>query len=407
MSTVPSVTTYSKEQELPLGRTRVSRPNLVVNFGSSRVHEVSTNLDKLEVSLHFRFLDRSVFDRFSELKSEVQQGMKPSIAVHFDEQSKVEKTFQWNLQRAGTRLHPYVLKSGDITLLLSSRSYDSPIPNAKIEIGSVSCQAGGFVLYRQLLEWLEVFGFEVHKEIVSRVDLAADFLGVSFSELPLDEKSRWISRGIDFLPHYKHWRLTGISHGSSRLLLRAYDKSLELKRNKTKEAFFYNLWGCKKGTPVTRVEYQLRRVVLKDFGLPVNTVKELQQNLDSLWQYLTHDWARFMDKPVDRDNKNHKQAPLSDFWKMVQDVVFRVSSQKNWRSIKKNLHKNLTALKDQARGCLLNFAAAAGHDVHDFDGIISTCVDVLSSDLSSFMRERFSDFKKLFLVRRNECRLCF
>ena len=190
-------------------------------------------------------------------------------------------------------------------------------------------------------------------------------------------------------------------------MLRIYDKSLELKRNKTKQRFFYDLWNCPKRTNVTRVEFQLRRVVLKDFKIPVNTVAELSQNLDSLWQYLTQDWARFAANKVDRKNKNHKQAPISDFWKMVQDVVFTSRSPKNTRCIKKNLHKNLNALKDQARGCILNFAAAAGHDVDDFDGIIQTCIDVLKDDLATFMRDRYSDFYKLFKVRRNECYVWF
>ena len=52
------------------GRTRISCP-----------HPVVTGLDKLEVTLHLRIFDPRIFDRFALLKAEVQQGMKPAIAI--------------------------------------------------------------------------------------------------------------------------------------------------------------------------------------------------------------------------------------------------------------------------------------------------------------------------------------
>lgn len=386
------------------GRTRVSRPYQVVKSG---LEGVCCGLDKLEVTLYFKIENDSLFERLSRLKSEVQLGMQTAIPVSFSDSRIGRQFMKWNLQRTGTKLYPYVLKTGDVNLLLSSRSHTSPISNGKIEIGSVSCHEGVFRLYEKLITWLSVHGLVVHREVVSRVDLCADLLGQSISEYPIDDGDRWISRGVSFDPHYKHWKLTGISHGSSRLMMRIYDKALELKRDKTKEHFFYTLWGVPKKTPVTRVEFQLRRVVLKDFEEPVDTVSELQNNLDGLWQYLVCHWARFADAPVDRKNKNHKQATISRFWKIVQSLVFVVKSPPNWRSLKNNLHKNIRVLKDQAFGCLVSLAAAAGKESHDYDGIICEWMDILSWELKNIMENDASKFHRLFDKRVNESYLGF
>ena len=388
------------------GRTRISCPHVVV-----------TGLDRLEVTLHLDFSNRSIFEKFAFLKAEVQKGLKKSVPLSFDQ----SKHFTWNLQRVGTKLYPYVLKSGDVSILLSSRSWDSPIPNCQIEIGSVTCHEGAFSMYYHLLTWLEDYGMRSQKATVSRVDLCADIIGLSYDELGCDEKERWISRGHNFVPFcdshetglfgetemsfrafYYLWKLTGIHLGSSRLMMRIYDKSKELRRNKTKQAFFLNHWQCSEDTPVTRVEFHIRREVLKQFKTPINTPTELNQNLDGIWQYLVQDWARQTEKPVDRENKNHKQSKISAFWKYVQSAIFCREMPKEVRERVKSLHKDIEALKVQARGCILNIAVAAGHDVSDQDGIIATCRDVLAKSLRKFMKEKYTDFVKLFEQRTNE-----
>ena len=388
------------------GRTRISCP-----------HAVVTGLDRLEVTLNVLIKNPSIFEKFALLKAEVQKGMKKSIALSFDQ----SKDFTWNLQRTGTKLYPYVLKSGDVTILLSPRAWDSPIPNCQIEIGSVSCHEGAFAWYYHLVSWLEDYGMKAMKAIVSRADLCADIIGLSYDDLGCDEKERWISRGHNFVPFcdsretglfgesemsfrafYYLWRLTGIHLGSSRLMMRIYDKSKELKRNKTKQAFFLDHWQCSEDTPVTRVEFQIRREVLKQFKTPINTPSELNHNLDGIWQYLVQDWARQTEKPVDRANKNHKQAKTSAFWQYVQAAIFNVEMPPATREKPKSLHKDIEALKVQARGCMLNIAAAAGLDVYDHDGIIAKCRDALSETLSRFMKEKFNDFAKLYAQRTNE-----
>ncbi len=377
------------------GQTRISCPPQVV-----------IGLDTLEISLHLSIQDYSIFDKLSFCKKEVQDTFNSSVAFNFGS----KEFFKWNLQRTGTKLYPYVLRSGDISLLLSSRKGDSTIPNCKIEFGSISSHNDVFEIYRMLLAWLHCYGFTVRKEIISRVDLACDCIGVSINDIHVSSGDRWITRARKFSVFYEDWNLTGIMLGKGSMALRIYDKAIELKKDSYKAMFFYNLWNLSltddSEIPITRVEFQFRRDVLKQFAIPVNTVKELQKNIDTLWQYASSKWARLTNSSVDRKNKNHQRSESSPFWKIIQSVIFNLPSSPNKR-LKNVVCKNLKSLRDQARGCLLNVVAAAGHDPADFFGILATVQDIVSQDFSEFMTDHYSKFFKKFNVRLNECYVGF
>ena len=377
------------------GQTRISCPSPLVS-----------GLDTLEISLYLNIEDYSIFEKLSFFKKEVQTTFNSSVAFSFH----TKEYFRWNLQRTGTKLYPYVLRSGDISLLLSSREGDSTIPNCKIEFGSVSSHNDVFGTYKRLLKWLTVYGFTVRKEVVSRVDLACDCIGTPIADTFVSSPERWITHARKFNIYFMDWNLTGVMLGSGSMALRVYDKALELRKDSSKAMFFYELWDLSltdaSEIPVTRVEFQFRRDILKQFAVPVNTVHDLQKNLDTLWQYACTKWARLSDSPVDRKNNNHQRSESSSFWKQIQSVIFNFPSFPNKR-IKGIVSKNLKALRAQARGCLLNVAAASGHDPDDFFGIIATVQDVVSQDFSEFMSDRYSEFVKLFDVRLNECYVGF
>ncbi len=372
------------------GQTRISCPPQLV-----------TGVDKLEVSLHLNISSYTVFEHLSFLKKEIQTTLAASGSFNF----KSKEFFSWNLQRTGTKLYPYVLRSGDVTLLLSSRDPDSIIPNCQIEVGSVSCQDDSFHTYETILKWLKIYGFTVKEEVVSRVDLSVDCIGTPIDGNGFSRPDRWISRARKFSIYYEDWNFTGIMLGKGNMAMRIYDKSRELKKDKVKALFFFKLWNISpedaESIPVTRVEFQFRRPTLKEFKVPVTTVKQLRKNMDSLWQYACQDWARLSCQSIDRKNNNHQRAVISEFWQKIQSVVFNFPTPQNIRR-RKNLTKNIIALREQARGCILNLAAASGHDVDDFFGIIKTCTDAVADDLAAFMSDRYSDFVKLFEMRRNE-----
>lgn len=384
----------NQDAATPGGQARISCPPQTAN-----------GLDKLELSLWLHAGKSSLFERFAKLKEEVQGSFNSSAAISFLHND----FFTWNLKRSGTKLYPYVFQSGDITLMLSSRSHTAKIPNCKIEIGSVSCQENAFGIYRELIMWLRSYHFNIKNEIISRVDLASDFLNCDIATLEVDNKNKWITRAVKFSTYYENWDVSGIMLGKGNIAMRIYDKTLSLKQDATKAKFFFDRWGCHDETPVTRVEFQFRREVLKEFIIPVNTVSDLESNIDTIWNYATHDWTRQALENVDRINGHQDRAELSDFWKLVQEQSFHlpVKNRLKNRRYKEILHKNILALREQARGCLVSVAAAMGHDCEDFFGIITTCIDVVSSDMAEFMADQEVKFKSLFKTRLNECYVGF
>lgn len=364
-----------------------------------------SGVDKLEISLYLQIGKPEIFSRFARFKEEMQQGFSDSLPVDFLQGDY----FSFNMKRMGTRFFPYVFQSGDVRLMLSSRGPGSKLPNCQIEIGSVSCQKDFYRIYNELINWLFSYRFVVVKEVVSRVDLAADFINVDIRQLDIDNKYKWISKARKFAIYNEGWEVTGVMVGRGDFVLRIYDKTTELKKNQEKGNFFRSVWGCDEDTPVTRVEIQVRREALKEFAIPLDTVRDLKQHSDSLWKYATFEWSRFAAHYVDRENRNQDKARLSMFWTMVQDVNFHLPVKcdlKNFR-YKKNLHKNIQQLKDMVRGCMISIAAAAGHTVDDYFGIIATCVDVMSADVAEFMADKQVQFRKLFKQRRNECYIGF
>jgi hypothetical protein len=388
MQSIPSNENPCKKDSTSAGgQARISCPPQIV-----------TSLDKLEVSLWLSHENYDLFDSLSRKKKDAQELELPFIPVNFGD----ENLFNWNLQRTGTKQYGYVLRTGDIILQLSPRGSDGNFPNCRIEIGSISCQEYHIRIYDRIIKWLKLYGFKREKELVSRVDLASDYIGVHIDEMSLALREKWISRARKFGVFYEGYDLTGIMLGKGDICLRVYDKQRELIQNKTKQEYFLKLWKCEEYTPVTRIEFQFRRPVLKEMKIPVNSVFDLEKNVDTLWQYACKDWARLAKISVDKKNNNQMRSTISDFWKSIQGVFFSFPAVANFRQ-RETLTKNLIALREQARGCILNLAAAVGHDLDDFDGIIKTCSDAITDDMSSYMTNKYNKFATLFKVRRNQC----
>ncbi len=382
------------------GQTRISCPSVVVN-------SIHPGIDTLQVSIHANIQNYSIFDDLKFFKKQLQAGFGTSLPFNFGE----KEFFKFNLQRIGTKFYPYVLTSGDITLLLSSRSSDSQIPNIKIEIGSISSQDNLFQNYSLILAWLKVYGITVEKEIISRVDISVDCIGTKIKSLDICNQDKWISRARKFSVYYENRKITGIMLGKGQIALRIYDKSYELQKDLIKSNFFQKLWKIPtdldlKDIPVTRIEFQFRRSFLKELAIPVTNIQDLKKNIDSLWQYSTKKWARFSKNIVDRNSRNQDKAKTAKIWKKIQNIVFNFPSLPNKR-IKKNLVKNLIALRAQARGCLLNLVAACGHEPDDFFGIMDTVSTAITNDFADFITNRYNDFAKLLNQRQRECYIGF
>ena len=370
---------------------------LLVN--SIKVHR---GIDTLKVSFYADWTDLAEYENLLETKELLQ-------ATEFELSSPISIGFlKFNLHRSGVRFYPLRLSCGDITLLLSKTVSTASRPTIRLEIGSLTSQTDLLNTIAAIKLWFDQNGINIVREVVSEVHLAADFIGQAIELLDFTNEDQWIHKASSFTVHNHNRKLSGVSIGKGDIMLRIYDKVLELQSAHHKQEVFSDLWGVEysKDLNVTRVEYQLRRPVLKDFTDSehckegVTTVDDLLKGLSALWLYCTVDWARFVKTIVDRDNNNQSQALISDFWSIVRSVVWQ--SVYNLRRTKKMKHKNITALRAQARGIMMSVVSFFVRDPEDIEEIVSRSNALLEADLREFYKDEEKFIKRMY-QKQNEC----
>jgi hypothetical protein len=367
---------------------------------ATELERVHRGIDFVKVNFQVTWDDYTFLDTIDWIKRKIQETDDSEMEAF------ICKGLHWNVQRTGTTKFSYRLKSGDVTILLSRREPKGHMPNLRLEIGSLSAQTCLLQIVTDVKHWLERQQANFVTEQVAEVHLAADFIGLAIQTLDIENQDRWIQRSHSFAPYYLHRRLTGISMGKGDFMLRVYDKVTELKRAEHKQEVFRELWKVDSFNqfPVTRVEYQLRRPVLKQFNHKeycngIDTVKQLLFGLSALWKYATEDWAKFMSTIVDRDNNHQSRAVYSEFWQIVRSVVWTGLVELNREVPTK--HKNLDALRKQARGILMSIVAFFIESPEDIDAIVNQSQEFIEQDL----RELFEDeanFIKRMMKKRNE-----
>lgn len=159
-------------------------------------------------------------------------------------------------------------------------------------------------------------GGEIATIKVSRVDLCADLL-LEYDQFSLGLLNQIVTRARKKRPHLEGERFTGLQFGQGTIVLRLYDKPLEIQQQ-SRKFWMYDIWGIEEvpdGCRVVRVEYQLRREALKQFQ--INSLNDLLELMPNLWAELTTGWSR----GVDDVTLHHTQQKVLDWWQVVIDAV--------------------------------------------------------------------------------------
>ena len=168
----------------------------------------------------------------------------------------------------------------------------------------------------EVVEWarhlLESECGAVHLQ-VARIDLFADFQGWNISG---DQRHEFLCRADARNLFETAQEFNGLKIGkreSGTISVRLYDKTVESA--KTGTAYWKELWGeaYDPALPVLRVEFELHREVLRQFG--VSTPEEVLGATGSMWHYLTHEWLTHR---VPTDDETRSRWPLSEPWQGVQ-----------------------------------------------------------------------------------------
>lgn len=179
--------------------------------------------------------------------------------------------------------YPLLLANRDFTIQCGE--FNSPSFFVKFSSEAL-WRDGAVALHGEFLAWAESAGlFLCGKEKLSRVDFAFDYHlpCIDFDEenfVTDSEKTARYSRG---------GRPQTFTLGKSDVVLRVYDKVAEIGE-KSGKRWFFDLWG--RDDEVWRIEWQVRKEVLRRFGLRTFADLADQQGDALTWLAEEHDSLR-------------------------------------------------------------------------------------------------------------------
>lgn len=204
------------------------------------------------------------------------------------------------------------------------------MPNGKLEASSdVLMRLGVEEVVARAYAALRDLGAQVTRDKVSRVDVCCDLPGRTIAPLKAAyDAGHYVSRARhgdehlvegEYKEHdYSAFRVcrapTSFNLGRGDVRMRTYDKVEECRYKPSKlQILMDHRWG---GYPVDaiRVEFQLRRQKLRMLG--IDSFADWLAKRASVVHYLTHDWMRLTDGPVDRKHPD-RTAVLTE-WQEVQ-----------------------------------------------------------------------------------------
>lgn len=165
-------------------------------------------------------------------------------------------------------------------------------------------------LHERFLAWAAEMGLvPVKDETLSRVDWAFDYY---LPEIDFDEDS-FVSLSAKDAVHREERKPQTFSFGTGDVVLRVYDKVAEILQESGK-TWFFKLWGCKE--QVWRIEYQVRKAILRRFG--VRSFVDLEERQGDVLRYLAseHDTLR-----VPNGDGNRSRWPVHPLWVDLQAQI--------------------------------------------------------------------------------------
>jgi len=223
------------------------------------------------------------------------------------------------IQPNGKRpMYAFHVQTADFHLFIArTKTPSEQYPNLYVSILSKSLWLRGVMpSVDHVVQFICQLGGKVERVQPSRVDLCADFVipnGLSLDFLREHRVSRSSSQShhcaLDQLETYY------CGSPSSPVRARIYDKATEVTTGGEK-LWFADVWklpadGIK---DVWRIEFQLRRNVLKQFK--VDTLPDLIDRAGGIWSDLTDSWLSFRLN----DDDNSSRRTVHPWWTAVQEV---------------------------------------------------------------------------------------
>lgn len=226
------------------------------------------------------------------------------------------------IQPRGSRGYEWILRNDDVIVCIAREAKGgSVLPEVYVTFSAPYLWLHGSTVAVNLLKrWLSKWALFTEDK-VSRCDLCLDIE----MKNPIIDLHKEIVTLAKHKGHYlkdlrgymRGLHTTGYEFGKGNLVGRFYDKTLEILSSK--KGWFRDIWianGWDGVTPVTRVEFQMRRNFLKLFQ--INGYDDLEPAVGSIWRYCTNDWLRVCEPQKGKKNNHQHLLPPQKWWEFVQ-----------------------------------------------------------------------------------------
>ncbi|MEI4647292.1 replication initiation factor [Bacillus cereus] len=303
-----------------------------------------------------------VFDYFQSFKSTLDMlALLKSKAQEESKEYEVEiNGISLKVHRNGIPFYSYKVSCNDFLMYFMDKQVKNTSPIKVRFLASYLWSIGFEKAVKEFLNWLSGFGISITDTKLSRIDVCVDSDETPFTRYDLEKV---VTRARGKVNHfvndeyYNGSEFSGFTIGrGDPLLARIYNKTLEVK--KSQKLWFYDLWKeylWDEIKSVWRVEFQIRRKCLKEFG--VSSIEDFILKENNIWSYLTMEWLTLK---VPLSDKNKTRWPLDPRWTVVQ----KADLTQNFSPIirKKVKIGNTEQLLDQIAGLLISVGALNNHD---------------------------------------------
>ncbi|MGO9301432.1 MAG: hypothetical protein ACLQEG_13990 [Acidimicrobiales bacterium] len=218
---------------------------------------------------------------------------------------------------------------------------------------------------------------------VSRLDLYVDVQGWWPTG---DDRYRFVCRGQTLETYEASGELTGFSFGRRKtgtIVARIYDKTRDADRKGSD--FWLDVWGERldPAKPVFRVEFELARTALREYGL--DTVDDVLGAVPALWLSVTSEWLTYRSPTADQ---TRARWPVAPEWQAVQRARLAEGAFGIGRMYEGRTNGSIRRLIRPLNGWVAHYAALVGTD-----DVEVTCEQLASSlrDWEYASRRSFAD----------------
>lgn len=295
---------FEPSMALPVTRHALNPPD---------VRFLACGIDTLDLGIFVRWGSNwpsvlAILDRHKQRaqKEKSLAAVMPSGRAHLFHPGGKGESYRYHLEFPGYHLFFAKTASAEDT------------PNVYLSLNSKTIWQGETdKVIAEVKEDISTLGGCVERVKVSRCDVCADFLiPAGLSYLFLQEYR--VARSRKGNPYFDGDTLETYYVGAKAapIQMRIYDKAKKILKDRSAH-WFLEIWQIAQIDGVWRVEFQLRRSALKQFG--VNSLDDLHGKLGGIWQHLTSHWFSLR-LP---DNDKPERRTIHPFWLMVQDCAPR------------------------------------------------------------------------------------